>query len=65
MKVIFKEVGLRTVARDEAFYYKYGKKGLEGMVLTHVDDLSMAGTDDFLDELEVKVRKEQNVSKVE
>ena len=35
------------------------------MVLTHVDDFSMTGTDGFLDELEKKIRKELNVSKVE
>ena len=65
MKNIFEDEGLKTVKGDEAFYYKFDGKKLEGMVLTHVDDFSMAGTDGFLDELEKKIRKELNVSKVE
>ena len=65
MKKIFEDEGLKTVKGDEAFYYKFDGKKLEGMVLTHVDDFSMAGADGFLDELEKKIRKELNVSKVE
>ena len=65
MKKIFEDEGLKTVKGDEAFYYKFDGKKLEGMVLTHADDFSMAGTDGFLDELEKKIRKELNVSKVE
>ncbi len=65
MKKIFEDGGLKTVKGDEAFYYKFDGEKLEGMVLTHVDDFSMAGTSGFLDELEEKIRKELNVSKVE
>ena len=65
MKKIFEDEGLKTVKGDEAFYYKFDGKKLEGMVLTHVDDFSMAETHGFLDELEKKIRKELNVSKVE
>ena len=61
MKKIFEDGGLKTVKGDEAFYYKFNGEKLEGMVLTHVDDFSMAGTDGFLDELEKKIRKELNV----
>ena len=65
MKKIFEDEGLKTVKGDEAFYYKFDEKKIEGMVLTHVYDFSMAGTDGFLDKLEKKIRKELNVSKVE
>ena len=65
MKKVFKEVWLKTVTGDEAYYYKYKKDSLEGIVLTHMDYFSMAGNNDFLNELERKVREELNVSKVD
>ena len=65
MTVIFKDLGMRTVAGYKAFYYKHNKTGLKGMVLTHVDNYSMGRKTKFLDKLEEKVRKELNVSKVE
>ena len=65
MKEIFRLEGLKTVRGDEAFYYKHDGNVLQGMVLTHVDDFGMAGTDEFLDDLEKKIKKTLNVSKVE
>ena len=52
IKEIFKTQGLRTVGGDDAFYFKNIDGNLEGMVLTHVDDFAMTGTEGFLGTLE-------------
>ena len=65
IKDIFKQEGLRNASGDEAFYYKHDGNNLVGMVITHVDDFSIAGTKKFIDDLTEKVQGTLTVSKVE
>ena len=39
IKEIFLKCGMNRMEVDEAFYYKYNVKQLEGMVLMHGDDI--------------------------
>ena len=41
-------MGLRVMIGDEAFYYLHEDGELKGAVLTHVDDFSLAGTDEIV-----------------
>ena len=50
---------------DEAFYFTHRDNELIGMVMTHVDDFVMTGTEDFLEEIERKIKISLTVSKVE
>lgn len=65
IKDIFKQEGLKNVSGDEAFYYKYDGNNLVGMVITHVDDFSIAGTKIFANNIIKKVKSVLTVSKVE
>lgn len=65
IKEIFKNQGMKTVQGDESFYFKNNNGNLEGMVLTHVDNIAMAGTQEFIARLDNKVRNILNMSKVE
>ena len=65
MKDIFKQKGLTNVNGDEAFYYQHDGKNLIGMVITHVDDFSVAGTKDFIEDLTLSVQNALTVSKIE
>ena len=58
-------MGLKTVTGDEAFYYRHSENKLEGMILSHVDDFNMAGTEKFLREIREMLKKELSVSKLE
>ena len=50
---------------DKTFYIKYRDQRLQGAVLTHVDDFSLAGTEEFVKEIIVGVEEDLTVSKVE
>ena len=65
IKDIFKHEGLRNASGDEAFYYQHDGNNLVGMVITHVDDFSIAGTKKFVDNLIEKVQGALTVSKIE
>ena len=65
VKDIFKQKGLKNVCGDEAFYYHHDGKNLVGMVITHVDDFTVAGTEEFIEDLTVRVQSALTVSKVE
>ena len=56
---------LDTLPGDEAFYYKNTDGDLKGMIITHVDDLQIAGNDPFIDLILEKLGKTLTVSKVE
>ena len=56
---------MKTVQGDESFYFKINNGNMEGMVLTHVDNIAMAGTQEFIARLDNKVRNILNMSKVE
>ena len=57
--------GLKTIKGDEAFYYKHDGKRLQGMIMSHVDDFAMAGTDEFLKEITGKIAETLNILKIE
>ena len=50
---------------DEAFYYLYRNAELIGTVITHVDDFTLAGKDEFINEVLETVSRELTVSKIE
>ena len=50
---------------DEAFYYLHRNGELIGAVITHVDDFTLAGTEDFIKEVLETVSRELTVSKIE
>ena len=50
---------------DEAFYYLHRDGELIGTVITHVDDFTLTGTQDFIDEVLKAIEKELTVSKIE
>ena len=50
---------------DEAFYYLHQDGELIGAVITHVDNFTLAGTEDFIKEVLETVAKELTVSKIE
>ena len=56
---------MKTVNGDEAFYYKYKDGKLEGMILSHVDDFNMAGTEEFIEKIRSMLKAKLLVSKVE
>ena len=65
LKELFKNESLDTLPGDEAFYYKNTDGDLKGMIITHVDDLQIAGNDPFIDLILEKLGKTLTVSKVE
>ena len=50
---------------DEAFYYLHRDSNLIGGVITHVDDFTIAGTEDFIKEILKAIEDELKISKVE
>ena len=66
VKAVFEKIGLRKLVGDEALYYKHNENGdLVGMISTHVDDFSLAGSEDFLISVTEEIRKTLDISKVE
>ena len=58
-------MGLYVIDGDEAFYFLHKDGKLQGAVLMHVDDFSLAGTNKFIEEIITGVKETLNVSKVE
>ena len=56
---------MKVLEGDEAFYYLHQDGKLIGTVITHVDDFTLAGTEDFIKEVLETVAKELTVSKIE
>ena len=56
---------MKVMDGDKAFYYLHGEGVLKGMVITHVNDFTLAGTVSFIKEVLEMVEKELTVSKVE
>merc|ERR1712090_84812 len=66
IKEVFKNFGLRKVDGDEAMYFKHDGNGeLIGLLSTHVDDFSLAGTPKFLETATAEIKKHLDVSKIE
>ena len=49
---------------DEAFYYQDEDGELKGVVITHVDDFTLAGTYEFVERVLEIVCKELTISKI-
>ena len=59
-----KKIGLKVMKEDEAFYYLHEDGKLIGVVITHVDYFTMAGTDEFIKETLKIIGKELTISKI-
>merc|ERR1712002_463743 len=65
VKETLTELGLRTLPGDEAFYYENRDGNLIGAVLSHVDDFTVAGEEEFVKRIVKGVSEKFTVSKVE
>ena len=48
VKEVMKKIGLKVMEGDEAFYYLHQNGELMAAVITHVDDFTLAGMEDFI-----------------
>jgi hypothetical protein len=64
VKGILKKEGLKNVTGDEAFYFCHEDRKLVGMILTHVNDLDIESTKEFVDRIRKILIYELKVSKV-
>ena len=58
-------LGLRTLPGDEALYFENDKGELKGAVLSHVDDFTVTGKDEFVKRVVKRVAEAFTVSKIE
>ena len=65
MKETLKELGLKTLLWDEVSYYVNRDGKLLGVVLSHVDDFTVAGEEEFVKRIVKGVSDEFSVSKIE
>ena len=65
VKEVLKEIGLKVMEGDEAFYYLHQDGELLGAVNTHVDDFTLAGTETFIKEVLETISRELTVPKIE
>ena len=65
VKEVLKKMGLKVLEGDEAFYYLHKDGKLIGAVITHVDDFTLAGTEDFVNDVINTLAEELTVSKIE
>ena len=62
---MLKEIELKVMEGVEAFYYLHQDGELMGAVITHVDDFTLAGTEDFIRKVLETISRELTVSKIE
>ena len=55
---------MMTIEGDETFYFKYENGALQGMIITHVDDFQIAGTEMFNKKVREEIEKHLTVSKI-
>merc|ERR1712115_241514 len=60
-----KKLGLNTLPGDDAVYYQHKNGKLIGMILSHVDDFTIAGTKAFVNRIIKGLKKKFTVSKIE
>ena len=60
-----KNLKLNTLLGDDAVYYQHKNGKLIGMILSHVDDFTIAGTREFVNRIVTGIKKKFTVSKVE
>ena len=59
------ELGLKTLPDDDTFYYKNKNEKLMGLNLSHVDDFTIAGENEFVNRIVKGIQERFTVSKVE
>ena len=65
VKEVMKKIGLKVMQGNEAIYYLHkGDKSISA-VITHVDDFTLAGTDEFVKKILEVVGKELTIFKIE
>ena len=65
VKEALTELGLKMLPGDEAFYYENRDGNLLDVVLSHVDDFTIAGEEEFVKRIVKGVSDKFTVSKVE
>ena len=65
VKETLKELGLKTLPGDDAFYYENRDGNLLGVNLSHVDDFTIAGEEEFVKRIVKGISEKFTVSKVE
>ena len=61
----FENENLKSLPGDEAFYYKNENGNLLGMIITHVDDFQVAGSNIFIESILKRLNNTLTVSKIE
>ena len=64
IKEIFFKLGMLTIEGDEAFYFRYENGALQGMIITHVDDFQIAGTEMFNKNVREEIERHLTISKI-
>ena len=56
---------MKVMEGDKACYYLLRDSSLQGCVITHIDDFTLAGTPDFIKEVLEMIERELTISKIE
>ena len=56
---------MKVLIGDETFYYLHEEGELKGVVLTHVDNLILAGFSQFIERIRIQMIYVMTISKVE
>merc|ERR1712121_611365 len=65
VKETLQKLGLKTLLGDDAVYYEHKNGKLMGLILSHVDDFTIAGTQEFVQRIVAGTEEKFTVSKVE
>ena len=65
VKETLKKLKLKTLPGDDAVYYEHKNGKLMGIILSHVDDFTIAGTREFVNRIVSGIKRKFTVSKVE
>ena len=65
MKEVLLKIGMKVMEGDKAFYYLHRDGILKGAMMTHIDNFTLAGMTDLIQEVLEMVERELTVSKVE
>merc|ERR1712082_419625 len=65
VKETLQKLRLKTLPGDDAFYYEHKNGKLMGLILSHVDDFTIAGDTDFVKRIVTGIKERFTVSKVE
>merc|ERR1712112_399306 len=65
VKETLQKMGLKTLPGDDAVYYEHKNGELIGLILSHVDDFTIAGIPEFVERIVAGIKGKFTVSKVE